>query len=199
MGRRMASERRDGAGLVEILGQAAGALIAADAGGRVIYASPAAEALLKAADGLAVRDGALAAGQPAASRALLKAIGRAVQDGAGAGLALPRPSGRRPLAVLVGPAQQTGPGERLALVSIVDPEPQVVAAERLSELFGLTLGEARVVAHLAAGYDAREIAERLGLSFHTVRTQLARALAKSDTRRQAELVALIARAFGRLN
>lgn len=199
LGRRLASEQRRDGGLGALLAHAAGALIVADGRGRVIYASPAAEAVLRASDGLTVRESELSAAHGATTGRLRAAIGRAVEAGVGSGISAARPSGRRPYAVLVAPARPTGSSERLALISIVDPEPQVHAAERLSELFGLTLGEARVAAHLTAGLDAREVAERLGVSFHTVRAQLARALAKTDTRRQAELVALIVRALGRLN
>ena len=46
---------------------------------------------------------------------------------------------------------------------------------------------------LLAGFDLREIAERSGRSFNTVRTHLARLLAKTDTRRQSDLVRLLAR------
>jgi DNA-binding CsgD family transcriptional regulator len=46
---------------------------------------------------------------------------------------------------------------------------------------------------LLAGFDLREIAQRSGRSFNTVRTHLARLLAKTDTRRQSDLVRLLAR------
>ncbi len=44
---------------------------------------------------------------------------------------------------------------------------------------------------LVTGGDAGAIAERLGLSVHTVRVQLARAMAKTQTHRRSELVALV--------
>jgi DNA-binding CsgD family transcriptional regulator len=202
MGRRLAAERQADEALTEVLARSAGPLILADGQGRVVYASPAAEALLAAADGLAATSGGLVAADADANRRLLQAIGRAAGAGdtqaAGGALSLPRPSGRRPLALLVTPVRGAGAeGERLALVSVSDPEPPALSAEKLRQLFGLTLGEARVVCELVVGGDARAIAQRLGVSFHTVRVHLAHAMAKTDTHRQSELVAMVIRDLAR--
>ncbi len=88
-------------------------------------------------------------------------------------------------------------GRRLALIRITDPEQEVRAPhERLRELYGLTSAEARAVAELVAGHEPRAIAERLEISLNTVRVQLARAMAKTGTQRQSELVSLVTRTLG---
>ena len=46
------------------------------------------------------------------------------------------------------------------------------------------------------GLTSKEAAENLGLSFHTVRVQLARIFEKTNTNRQAELVRLMMGAVG---
>lgn len=63
----------------------------------------------------------------------------------------------------------------------------------LRDLLGLTLGEARVAALIAAGQSPREASQKLGISEETGRTLLKRAFAKSGVSRQSELAALIAR------
>ncbi len=51
----------------------------------------------------------------------------------------------------------------------------------------------RVTRALLEGRNAREIAEAVGLSFHTVWTHIAHVLSKTGARGQAELVRLVAR------
>jgi DNA-binding CsgD family transcriptional regulator/PAS domain-containing protein len=63
----------------------------------------------------------------------------------------------------------------------------------LRDLLGLTLGEARVAALIAAGNSPREASQKLGISEETSRTLLKRAFTKSGVSRQSELAALIAR------
>jgi DNA-binding CsgD family transcriptional regulator/PAS domain-containing protein len=63
----------------------------------------------------------------------------------------------------------------------------------LRDLLGLTLGEARVAALIAAGLSPREASEKLGITEETGRTLLKRAFNKSGVSRQSELAALIAR------
>lgn len=68
------------------------------------------------------------------------------------------------------------------------PNPQT-----LQKMFGLTRAETHLALRLARGDAPLEIAERSRLSRTTIRTQLASLFAKTDTRRQAELVALLGR------
>jgi len=69
-----------------------------------------------------------------------------------------------------------------------------VPEARLRELFGLTAAETKVALGLLTGSGPREIAEEIGVSFNTVRTHLARVLAKTGTRRQGELIRVLMRA-----
>jgi DNA-binding CsgD family transcriptional regulator len=80
----------------------------------------------------------------------------------------------------------------LALLAIYEPE---IGGEidpfLLSTTFDLTPAEARVASHVAAGRVPKEIAVRLGVQVNTVRSQLNSILAKTGTRRQAELVRVL--------
>ena len=66
-------------------------------------------------------------------------------------------------------------------------------ASVLQRMFGLTPAEAKLAIEIASGQTPAEIAAENLVSMATVRSQLASVLAKTQTRRQAELVALLAR------
>ena len=63
-------------------------------------------------------------------------------------------------------------------------------------LFDLTPAEARLAAVIAGGHPPRDAALRLGVTEATARTTLKRILAKTGTRRQADLVGLLKSAAG---
>jgi DNA-binding CsgD family transcriptional regulator len=64
---------------------------------------------------------------------------------------------------------------------------------QLEARFGLTRAEGRVVRRLVAGRSLTQIAVELEVGVETVRTHAKRAMQKTDTHRQAELVALVLR------
>lgn len=66
-----------------------------------------------------------------------------------------------------------------------------VPPELLSELFDLTPAEARAALQVLQGGGADTIAQRLGVSISTFRTQLRIAFAKCGTHRQADLLKLL--------
>lgn len=63
--------------------------------------------------------------------------------------------------------------------------------QTVAELLDLTAAEARVVALLASGTRLPDIGAILKISYNTVRTLLARALAKTQTTSQVNLVRLV--------
>jgi DNA-binding CsgD family transcriptional regulator len=67
----------------------------------------------------------------------------------------------------------------------------VPSSQAIEQRFGLTRGEARVVRRLAEGRSIKRIAEELHVSPETARTHAKRAMQKTDTHRQAELVSLV--------
>ncbi|MCR4520487.1 MULTISPECIES: helix-turn-helix transcriptional regulator [Bosea] len=66
----------------------------------------------------------------------------------------------------------------------------------IAGLFDLTPAEARLAAVIAGGHPPRDAASRLGVTEATARTTLKRILAKTGTRRQADLVGLLKSATG---
>ena len=81
-----------------------------------------------------------------------------------------------------------------AILILVDPDehsnpPELV----LRHGFNLTPAESRLARALGEGDTLNEFAERQGISVGTARIQLKAVMAKTSTRRQSELVALLAR------
>jgi DNA-binding CsgD family transcriptional regulator len=63
----------------------------------------------------------------------------------------------------------------------------------LKTLFDLTPAEARLAQLLACGDSIEEVAQTLQIKMTTARTQLAAIFGKTETRRQAKLVAILSR------
>ena len=61
----------------------------------------------------------------------------------------------------------------------------------LGRQFHLTASETRLAICLASGQSLREAARHIGVRYETVRTQLKAIFAKTNTRRQVELVLLL--------
>jgi DNA-binding CsgD family transcriptional regulator len=129
-----------------------------------------------------------------ALQGLLRAMS-AQPSGAGSGIALLRRDSQPLLAYSVPidsmDAQFNG---AIGLLLLVDPqERREPAAALLRQVFGLTPAEARLAAGLAKGLDLTEISELHAVSVGTLRVQLKSIFAKTQTKRQAQLVVLLAR------
>jgi DNA-binding CsgD family transcriptional regulator len=121
-------------------------------------------------------------------------VGSWTAQGGGAVL-ITRKLSLRPLQVVVSPFH---PGTLLnepqatALIQFSDPyaAPKSRAAV-LRALYALTPTESRLADHLLQGLEVRETADRMNITVETARIHLKRVLAKTDTRRQAELMRLM--------
>jgi DNA-binding CsgD family transcriptional regulator len=88
-------------------------------------------------------------------------------------------------------APESGPTTVLVLIDLANTAQP--APTPLELIFGLTKAEARLAIQFAGGKSPAEIAKQSGLSMGTVRSHLAAVFAKTQTKRQGELVALLAR------
>lgn len=61
----------------------------------------------------------------------------------------------------------------------------------MRKMFGFTPVESRLAEHLMRGLELRECAEQMRVSFETARFHMKRLLAKTQTRKQADLIRLI--------
>ncbi len=180
------------------------ATLIVDHQGAIQHANPAAERLLRGANGLCVMNGRLAALQSEATQRLGELVAAATtQDGtrSGGSFSLHRPDGRPSLALRISPLARetiaifTRP--RMALVCVTDLELEMRSPlDDLKDLFGVTAAEARLAGAVFEGLTLPEAAERFGVSINTVRFQLARVFDKTGVTRQAELVKIMTRLSG---
>lgn len=177
-----------------------------DQSARIMYQNAAADATLSAGDGLAERSGGLLAASADESRDLAARIALAVATGlgkarsAGSLLSISRPSMRRPYSVAVAPLpaarDQTngliGETRPCAIVLLTDPEQEpCYPADFLARCYGLTAAEARLACAIVAGRSLQDAADEFGVTTGTARNQLKQIFAKTDVKRQAELVRLL--------
>jgi DNA-binding CsgD family transcriptional regulator/PAS domain-containing protein len=188
------------------LEQLSAAFLVLDRSRNILHANHAARALLNRADGLSINLTGLAGATPQLTSrlrvALDAACGHSGMPAVSAAMRLPRPSGRSAFALVALPLRQECDivqsagwgGAPAALVCVTDPNAEdKPPQEQLIALFGLTRAESALAGGLLAGLELREIAEQSGRSIHTLRSQLATLMAKTNTGRQTELVRLLSR------
>jgi DNA-binding CsgD family transcriptional regulator len=154
--------------------------------------------------GLDVVVGRLVASDPAANadlQALLEAASMPrFPPGAARPVPIPR-AGKRPLVVEAVPVAPDIVDDPLcvlrSILLITDlGQSRAFRTSQLRDVFHLTNAEAKLAARLAGGEDLDAAAAVLGVTWQTARSQLKSIFAKTDTHRQAELVALLARIRG---
>ena len=165
--------------------------------GRLLHANAAGTALLRSGAVGAGPDG-VAAGSASETRSLQALVHAAGGPGPRSGsLRIAGGPGQAALSIIAMPVR---PDARLmwgtvrpaVLLCVIDRSAAASApVERLAALFGLTPAEAALATQLCAGQDVREIAQSTRRSLNTVRSLLARLMAKTETNRQAELVRLL--------
>ncbi|MDB5394590.1 MAG: transcriptional regulator, LuxR family [Rhodospirillales bacterium] len=108
---------------------------------------------------------------------------------------IPRPGELRPLPAVMfnlGATGEESGDESLNVVFFSDPDHEIVInRDRVRDIYGLTLAEARLAGLLAEGRHLRAAAAQLGITFETARTHLKRIFSKTTTTSQADLVRLL--------
>jgi len=182
--------------LVETLDSLGLAAAAIDRSGRVL----ASNALLEAMPEMFVPKafGGIAIAERVADDRFRAALMRVGRDSAETVVSLPvrGTDGAPPLLVhllpICGHARDIFTGGHILMVAVKVERRRKPRPEMLHGLFDLTEAEARLVGELAVGGALPEIADRIGLSHHTLRAQLRAILAKTGVHRQAELLQLLA-------
>jgi DNA-binding CsgD family transcriptional regulator/PAS domain-containing protein len=200
---RLAVAERSNAALLDALDHMPVGVIVVQRAGRVVFSNSAASLILEQRDGLTSGASGLEGSTTAVTRALREMVCSAAATSAGKGthsggvMALPRPSLRRSLSVMVAPLRaQSVPGlpeqSGLAVVFVTDPEFTLQAdTEVLRQLWGLTPTEAAIAVKMASGASIPEIADQLAISGGTVRWHVKHVMAKTDTKRQSNLVRVL--------
>lgn len=169
------------------------ALLIVDEAGAVHYRNRQASALLKSAGSpLTVSAGMLGARGRELHAELQEAIRHACAERRSSALAASH-GGRTPLRLMVVPMDSAGAAREAAIWILAPHSPRLPHPRILAVLFGLSRAEARLALRLLAGQTPQECAREAGVGVATVRSQLHSMFAKTGARRQAELVALLAR------
>jgi DNA-binding CsgD family transcriptional regulator len=196
---RLLHKETETASLAAILDRLDLAVMTAGPDGRIRFLNQAAEQIIRARDGLTIEAGRLIARHRDERTQLdrLMAAATSKQRRGGGTLGISRPSGasRYGVEVIHSPLRATLDQELPgAIIFVTDPAARPRPSnELLTRIYGLTSAEARVAISVAEGNGLTGAAEALGVSTNTVKTLLHRAFAKTDTRRQSELVALVTR------
>jgi DNA-binding CsgD family transcriptional regulator len=176
-------------------------LVLLDAHGKCLLANKTAKALLDQRNGLFLSHGTLSTTSTIESAALHEVISSAISPTHGFDHQRKRATlisrkNARSLQLLTAPLRRehgSGSGRAVALLFISDPEQKAAApSEILQVLFGLTSAEARLAIALLDGRSLSEAAECHNVSLETVRSQIKSLFQKTGTRRQGELVRLLA-------
>jgi DNA-binding CsgD family transcriptional regulator len=199
---RLAETTRQRAVAFAGLDQLRGAVVLVDERGRILAANEAAGVIAAREEVLRLDRDGLHASRSAEDAALMRLVRQAVATARGEGtqpggvLVLAR-DGRRPLELVVTPLPRAaglafGRRRAAAAVFVRDSEDgPAPPAIWLRQLYGLTAVEARLASALGGGEALEAAAERLAIARATARNHLKRIFEKTDTHRQAELVALL--------
>lgn len=188
------------------------AVLAVAADMRLLHCCAEGERILRRGDALYLAGGRVRARGDTRAQELAAAVRVAVRiaegpiEPAAAGrppresMALPRP-GDTPVTLSVSPLRPEAGGTRMpaALIFIRELDRRPPEATVLQDVFRLTPAEASVCALLARGDSVQEAAAALGIGLNTIRTHIQRALAKTGTTRQAEMVAVVLRSVAALH
>jgi len=169
-----------------------------DPDGVISWANDAARSIIDSSCYLRAGGGRLRALRPADRAALAgllsDAAGASVGAGAPVQLVLGSGDGAEMVQILAVGAPPASPGTMglspsgVLLLLRQPGKPPRVSPESVAQLFGLSTAEARLTAALCDGLSLADYAAIKGISVGTARIQLKRALAKSQSHRQSELV-----------
>jgi len=171
-----------------------------DAKAKIVFMNKSATALLTERDGLQVFSSVLGAQRSAESELLLNAIRRAAtsfvagQDLAGDTLFISRRN-RPALQLFIAPIHN-GPlrvsHHAAVVVFVSDPlrTPRPSTSD-LRRRFSLTPAECRVALLLSDGHSPKKIANSVGVTDNTVRSQIKSIFSKTGVKRQGELIRLL--------
>ncbi|MCH2169217.1 hypothetical protein MK489_00420 [Myxococcota bacterium] len=200
--RQLGGYERERIALTEVMDRLPNGVVLLDSRGRPVTWNRSAERIADRDDGFRIEaDGPRLwnSQENVMMRKLIEsAIESGLQRGEGSGQFMPisRPSGRRPLVTMVTsllkPAPQSSGRDAVAALFVSDPsDAKLSTSEVLKSLYSLTRAEAELVGLLASGKSLEEVANERGITMNTARSQLKQVFAKTDTRRQGELVQIV--------
>jgi DNA-binding CsgD family transcriptional regulator/PAS domain-containing protein len=174
-------------------------VVLVDRSGQPLWLNRRAQEVIDCSNALRFSPAGLAGHRPSDTRSLRELIKGAVSAGTQGLLAISRGSDLRPLVVIAVPLKPIGNLDgsnqfACGVVFITDPDrTDNPSVESLQRAFDLTYREAQAAIAIAHGHGLQAAADMMGVALTTVRSQLQQAFAKTGTKHQAELAALVHR------
>jgi DNA-binding CsgD family transcriptional regulator len=168
-----------------------------DSQGRIIDSNPCAVRVMRACQGIGLRNDRLAFTDPALDARLAQAIAK-YRTGSGYGqpviAACVRCSRSVQCRILVVPVAPGDDGRDIAFFALIYAPngSQEISLDVLQQLYGLTKAQAEVARSLYAGRSVEDTATALNLSLNTIRTHLKHIFTKCEVSSQAELLHMLA-------
>jgi DNA-binding CsgD family transcriptional regulator/PAS domain-containing protein len=196
----LCAERERNIGFEATLEMLPTAVILLDARGQILFMTRSAQHQISQNDGLIAIGNCLTAERPSEAAELQRLIAEAVSTSTGKGLnaagslSVTRKNGI-PVYVLVTPVREPSMNATLspcAVLFVNDPAKRARPPEEiLRRLFELTPAECRVTLLIAEGRSPLDIAQLIGVSANTLKTQLSSIYSKTRTSGQPALVRLL--------
>jgi DNA-binding CsgD family transcriptional regulator len=199
--RRFGGARHENLALAEVMNRLPLGVMLIDRDRRRVVGNRSADRLIALNDGFYISDAGLCATNPRDDGVLQGLLDDAIAktgDGSASDrvMAVSRPSGKPAFPVIVSPLLEGDTGGAaegaVACVLFGDPdEGQAITPEILRTTYRLTPAEADLVNLLAGGCCLEDAAKQRGVTLSTVRSQLKRVFAKTETKHQGGLVRLV--------
>ena len=179
-------------------------VVLVDRSGLPLWLNRRAQEIVNGSNGLRLSSDGLAGHRPSDTRSLRDLIKGAASAGTEGLLAINRGDDLRPLLLIALPLRPIGnlddSGQfAWGVVFISDPDrTDNPTVESLRRAFDLTYREAQTAIAIADGHGLQAAADTMGVALTTARSQLQQAFAKTGTRHQAELAALVHRTLTHL-
>lgn len=191
------ASHRDRRALEEVIDRLRVGVILVNADGRALRWNPSANAMLDDGNAIRLVDDCVHARDRDGEQALRAALRDAAQSGATHAFQLcANGSASRSIRVVANPLSGVPPGNpaREAVVALLLAGPEVISERSLRPLqsrHALTEAETELVALLSRGASIEQAAAQRGVSLNTARSQLKQVFAKTETRRQSDLLRLV--------
>lgn len=172
-------------------------VILVDRAGLPLWQNRRAQEIVTRSDALRLSSTGFTGRTPPDTRALRELIKGVVSAGTQDVLAVPREENLRPLlltAISLGPDAPPDASDRFASAAVFISDLERAdnpTIDSLRRAFDLTYREAEMTIAIARGHGLKAAAAKMGVAVTTARSQLQQAFAKTGTKHQAELAALV--------
>src|SRR5215211_3511011 len=200
---KLSSARPNGCLLEAAIDKLSLGILIVDRRGKVLAANRTAQNMLQTGDALIERSGVLRARHRDDHERLTHSLAGAAGSkrlGASDCIRLSRQSGKPAYMATVAPLTEAVDlasmgGDRAALIVIYDPDRTHSSdlGQVLQQAFGLTPAEARTASLVGSGLAPQDVADQVGITVGTIRSELKSVFEKLEISRQSELAALVAR------